>query len=257
MAESSVACASASRRYTIIPHRGHACRAGQARITGCQKRSAVRKKHACSTWCQRSDRSATSYSAGTCHAQNATTNETHATRGSVRTPVSRRTGPVASTEATARRARSGSPASSGATGAPSQSSGGATTISEQVLDHVRLEPPVAQRVDRRAERQEHDAESRRERRRAPGPEALGHARPERRPAAQVERGGRDHRHDHRRLEAPRERDGLRDQDVERGGRMTHARGPLGARRVGSITSEAWSRCRSSLRPLRRRAQRRP
>ena len=59
MAESSVACASASRRYTIIPHRGHACRAGQGRITGCQKSSAVRKKHACSTWCQRSDRSAT------------------------------------------------------------------------------------------------------------------------------------------------------------------------------------------------------
>ena len=92
----------------------------------------------CSTWCQRSDRSATSYSAGTCHAQNATTNETHATRGSVRTPVSRRTGPVASTEATARRARSGSPASSGATGAPSQQRG-RHYHQQQMLDHVRLE----------------------------------------------------------------------------------------------------------------------
>jgi hypothetical protein len=104
-----------------------------------------------------------------------------------------------------------------------------------VLDHVRLEQPVAQRADRRAERQEQGAESRRERRRAPGPEALGHARPERRPAAQVERGGHHHRHDHRRLEAPRERDGLRNEHVEGGGRMTHARGSLGTRRVGSIT----------------------
>ena len=118
---------------------------------------------------------------------------------------------------------------------------------QEVLDHVRLERPVAQRVDRRADRHEHDAESRRERHRAPGPEALGHARPERRPAAQVERGRRDHRHDHRRLEAPRERDGLRDQDVERGRRMTHARGPGGARSTharagaGSPRSEAPAR----------------
>ena len=50
---------------------------------------------------------------------------------SVRMPVSHRTGPVASAEATARRAGSGSPLSSGATGAPSQSSGGATTISSR------------------------------------------------------------------------------------------------------------------------------
>jgi len=94
---------------------------------------------------------------------------------------------------------------------------------------------VTQRVDRRAERQEHDAESRRERGRAPGPEALGHARPKRGPPAQVERGGRDDRHDHHRLDAPRERNGLRDQQVERGGRVTHARGSLCGRRVGSIT----------------------
>ena len=44
---------------------------------------------------------------------------------------------------------------------------------QQVLDHVRLEPAVAQRVDRGAEGDEHDAESRRERRRAPAPKRAG------------------------------------------------------------------------------------
>ena len=288
MAESSVACASASRRYTIIPHRGHAAprRPGQdhrvpeeqrrqeeARVLDVvpevgSERHVVQRGH---MPCPERDDERDPRDARLREDAGEPPHRPRRQHRGHRVPRGKRE------PRKQRRHRRAQPEQRGR-----------HHHQQQVLDHVRLERPVAQRVDRRAERQEHDAESRRERHRAPGPEALGHARPKRRPAAQVERGGRDHRHDHHRLEAPRERDGLRGpgRRARRPGdscagpcaaasvpsRGEHSREP--ASRRAKHTCSRWRRispprrpCSMSsfrrrlkethLRPLRRRAQRRP
>jgi|HubBroStandDraft_6_1064221.scaffolds.fasta_scaffold104980_3 hypothetical protein len=54
-------------KYRGVDHRGHRASLGKGSTTGHQNRSDVAKKHACSTSCQESERSANSNAAGICH----------------------------------------------------------------------------------------------------------------------------------------------------------------------------------------------
>ena len=103
---------------------------GQGWMTGHQKISDVIKKQACSTWCQTSERNASSYSAGMCQANIVMPISTSANTGCVTVlPTRLATDQFKNGPANSRAAKTGRPRTRGTSGAPSRIKGGAIIIS--------------------------------------------------------------------------------------------------------------------------------
>jgi hypothetical protein len=117
-------------KYRGVDHRGHRASLGKGSTTGHQNRSDVAKKHACSTSCQGSDRSANSNAAGICHPISAAVAAAQQNAGWVRKLATHCNGVQESTGPTMLwTIHLGNPRRSGSSGAPSRTNGGATAMS--------------------------------------------------------------------------------------------------------------------------------